>query len=94
MEHANYTGHLGDYSRCVFSPFVEEKESETCTLCEGSGQNPDAPECAECDGSGERWLRKGMGPDAQLLFGGQCGMCRGTGLELEPCSRCDGGGEL
>ena len=73
-----------------------ERDPETCSLCEGSGQDPDAPMCETCDGEGyyvksqqignERWTR------GEWV---RCGDCMGVGVEPEhDCPRCEGEGVL
>jgi molecular chaperone DnaJ len=70
---------------------IEVERPTTCPRCGGSGRaDPNPPPCSTCGGSGRVRTARG-----NVVFGGVCPTCHGTGKEPGPaCPRCHGAGSV
>lgn len=70
---------------------IEIERPTTCPRCNGSGRaDPNPPACSTCGGSGRVRTSRG-----NVIFGGVCPTCRGSGKEPGPaCPQCHGAGSV
>ena len=74
-----------------FDTELSMQKIQACTLCHGSGTDPNAPitKCTVCSGSGR--LDVAEGP---MKFTKPCPACNGHGQKGEPCKSCSGSGRI